>query len=100
MDNKLSQEQVNNQINLLKELMEKSADPTVNVYIVMALRQLVKVLVLNEHHRFKVWRVNKAIECLCVVMRLMHCTKELKSELFVITCQLKNSCSLAIVDGG
>jgi hypothetical protein len=89
MVNQMDQEQINNQVSKLKKMAESTAIPAVNLYIVMALRQLVKVFVLNEHVRFKVWRVNKAVECLRVIMQLSQCTGEMKNELIVIVCQLE-----------
>jgi len=89
MVNQINQEQISDQMNQLKKLAEKTTIPPVNMYIVMALRQLVKVLVLNEHNQFKAWRVNKAIECISTAVQLPQCTKEEKSELITITCQLE-----------
>lgn len=91
MVNQIIQEQLDNQISQLKKIVEKpSAPPNVNIYLIMALRQLAKVLTLNEHNRFKVWRINKAIECLCTAMQTLQCTKETKNEIVAITCQLEN----------
>ncbi|MCL1976558.1 MAG: hypothetical protein FWG55_00360 [Candidatus Bathyarchaeota archaeon] len=89
MTKQINHEQINNQINKLKELKEKTTEPAVNMYILMALRQLVKIPALNENTRFQVWRMNKALECLCAAMQLMQCTKETKSELITITFQLE-----------
>ena len=89
MINQINQEQISDQMKQLKKIAEKTTTPVVNMYIVMALRQLMKVLVLNEHNQFKVWRVNKAIECICAAAQLPQCTKEEKSELIIIMCQLE-----------
>jgi hypothetical protein len=89
MVNQINQEQINNQMNQLKKIAEKTTTSVVNLYIVMALRQLVKVFALNEHNRFKVWRVNKVVECLCTAAQLPQCPKEEKNELTVIVCQLE-----------
>jgi hypothetical protein len=91
MSNQTNQEQISNQVTQLKELTGNTTDPTVNLYIIMALRQLEKILALNEHDRFKVWRINKAIECLCTATQLLHCTKEEKSEIVTITSQLQKT---------
>lgn len=105
MINQTLQTQINDQINQLKKIAEKTTTPVVSMYIVMALRQLVKVLVLNEHSRFKMWRVKKAIECLCAATRLPQCTEELKSGLITIVCKLEEiSCNSVsdekcVVDG-
>jgi hypothetical protein len=91
MVNQINQEQINDQINQLKKLTEKTTNPAVNIYIIMALRQLVKVLTLNEHNKFKVWRVNKAIECLCTATKLSQCTQEIKNEITAVTCQIEQN---------
>ncbi|MCL2173486.1 MAG: hypothetical protein LBH62_03060 [Nitrososphaerota archaeon] len=91
MGDQINKEQINYQMNQLKKLSENTTTPAVSMYIIMSLRQIVKVLVLNEHYRFKVWRVNKAIECLRTATQLLQCTREEKSDLIAIMWQLEKS---------
>jgi len=87
--NNVNQAQIHAQMGQLKKIAEKTTNSAVNVYIIMALRQLVKVLTLNEHNRFKIWRVNKAIACICIATQLPKCVQEEKNELTTIIWQLE-----------